>query len=125
MLDNKERPNHLRQIMLAWKSRALLGLHQPPSIIVILILRCTDTNVPTALLHDDAQDNALLDANFGSIVDGIENAADVLAAIACSLHRGLIDVEEGNEILPGVFAREGGGGAGVVLERHFGRPLDG
>lgn len=115
----------LRQVMLAWKSRALLGLHQPPSIMMILILRCTDTDVPTALLHDDAQDNALLDADFGSIVDGVEDAADVLAAVACLLHRGFVNVEEGNEILPGVFAGEGGGGAGVGLKRHFGRLLDG
>ena len=105
--------------MLTWETRALLSLHQPSSRFAILILRAVDTDVATALLHDDAEDYALLDADvLRSIVDSIKDAANIFAAITGLQHCGLVDVEEGVEVLPGGIGREGRSWAGERLKSH-------
>lgn len=104
--------------MLARKPWALNSLHQPPSNIPILVPRTIHSNIAPRLLHDDTKDDALFDADLGSVDYGVEDAANILAAVAGLEHGGFVDVEEGVEVLPGGFGGEIRGGAGVRLERH-------
>lgn len=104
--------------MAARECRALLGLHQSPCRISILIVRRPDAHVAAALLHDDAEDDALLDAELCGINDGIVDATDVLAGVSRLEHGWLVDIEEGVEVFPGRHGGEGRGGPGVGLERH-------
>jgi hypothetical protein len=53
----------------------------------------TDTYIAGALLHDDAENDALFNADFGGLEDGVPDTADVLAAIASLEHLGLVEVE--------------------------------
>jgi hypothetical protein len=74
---------YLRQIVLSRESWAFLGLHQTASGITIHIAGRSDTNIASALLHDDAENNTLFNTNcFGGCIDGIPNAADILAAVS-------------------------------------------
>ena len=110
---------YLRQVVLAWKPRALFSLHQSSSRFAVVILRAVDTDIATALLHDDTKDYALLDADvLRSIVDSIKDAANIFAAVAGLQHCGLVDVEKRVEVLPGRLRREGRGWAGEGLKSH-------
>ena len=110
---------YLRQVVLAWETWALLSLHQSSSRFAISILRAVDTDVATALLHDDAEDYALLNADvLRSIVDSIKDAANIFAAVAGLQHCGLVDVEEGVEVLPRRLGRESRSWAREKLESH-------
>ena len=110
---------YLGQVMPTWKCRAFLGLHQSARGLSVGIVGSADADIATALLHDDAEDDALLDAELGGVDDGVVDAADVFVAVARLQHRGFVDVEEGGEVFPAGFGGEGGGGAGVIVERHF------
>lgn len=105
--------------MLAWKPRALFSLHQSSSRFAIVILRAVDTDIATALLHDDAEDYAFLDADvLRSIVDSIKYAANIFAAVAGLQHCRFVNVEERVEVLPGRLGWEGRGWAGEGLKSH-------
>lgn len=104
--------------MLPRKRRAFLRLHQAPRRVPIHILWGPDPNITRTLLHDDAENDSLLDAELRGFNHGVVDAPDVFVAVARLQHLGLVEVEERVEVFPGVLAGEGGGGAGVVGEAH-------
>ena len=107
--------------MLSWERRALLSLHQSSGRVSVLVVRSSDTNVASAFLHDDAKDHALFDTDFGGREDRVPDAANVLIAVAGLEHLGLVEVEDGFEVFPRLFARERGGRTGVGGEVAHGR----
>lgn len=107
--------------MLARESRRFFRLHEAARRLCIGIRRRAHTHVPRALLHDNTENNALLNANLlRSRDDGIPDAADVFAGVASLQHLGLVDVEDLLERLPGVHGWELGGRTGVGCEAHNG-----
>ena len=100
------------------KRRALHRLHQPSRRLPIHVTRCANTDIPTALLHDDAKDNARLDADLSGLLDGMVDALNVLVGIAREFHSGFVDAKKMVEVLPCIFVRESGGRAGVLVKSH-------
>lgn len=114
------RATHLRKTMPPAKPRTPLALHQPRVRLAVGILRGLDADVARALLHDDAEDDALVHALALRTLDhGVPDAADVGGRVAGLRHGVFIGVEDVLEGLPGGFGGEGGGWAGVVRETHF------
>ena len=105
--------------MLSWKRRTFFSLHKPAGRVSVRVRGRAYAHVTGALLHDDAEDDAFFHAEFGGLEDGVVDATDVLAAVARLEHLGFVGVEDGVEVFPGLFAREGGGWAGVVGEAHY------
>ena len=91
------------------ESWAFFRLHQAACWIVVLIPGSTDTDVASAFLHDDAENDTLLHTDLGGVVNGVEDTADVLAAVASLEHSRLVDVEESDEVFPCLLARKGRG----------------
>ena len=106
--------------MPSWKSGTFLRLHQPASSISIVVEWGPHANIAAAFLHDDAQYYALLDADgLGSVLDGIEESADILGTISRFEHGWFVDLEEGGEVFPRGAGRECGGWAGEEMEGHL------
>ena len=97
--------------MLPRKRRTLLRLHQPTRRVPIHIIRGSDPNITRALLHNNAEDDAFLDTQLGGLDDGVVDTADIFTAVACFQHFGLVEVEDGVKVFPGLLAGEGGGRA--------------
>lgn len=108
----------LGETVLAGEAGAAVALHQAGSGVAVVVVGGLDTDVAGALLHDDGEDDALLDTELGTLDDGVPDAADVLAGVTSLLHGGLVGVEDILERLPLVHGREAGGRAGVVSETH-------
>lgn len=105
--------------MLSRKPRAPITLHQPGRTMPIGVDCGTDADVAGRLLHDGAEDDALVDSlGLGTFFYGIPDAANVFARVAGLRHLVLVRVEDGLEGLPLVLARELVGWAGEVLETH-------
>ena len=91
------------------KPRTPHTLHNPQGRIPIAVLRLVrvcrvaDAHVAVRLLHDDAEDDALLDAELGGLGDGDVEAADVVWIVAVVAHGVFIGVEEGGEVFPRVL----------------------
>jgi len=109
----------LSQVMLTRECRALFSLHQASSSLNIVVCGSSNTDVTGAFLHDDAENDALFDADFGGFKDGVPDAADVFTGITSLEHFGLVGVEDFFEGFPGVHSWEAGGGTLVRCETHF------
>lgn len=70
--------------MLHQKRRTLLRLHEPPRRVPIHIIWRADAHIARALLHDNSEDNAFLDADLSGFDHGVVDAADVFGAVARS-----------------------------------------
>lgn len=88
--------------------------------MAVVVIGSGNADIASGLLHNDAEDDTLFNANFGGLKNGVVNAAYILAAIACLEHMGLVDIEESSKAFPRLLAGEGGGGAGIPSETHFG-----
>lgn len=86
--------------MLPGIPRTARSLHQPGSHHFIHVPRGSDTDVAAGLLHDDAEDDALVDADLGALEDGVPDRADILAGVASLEHFGLVEVEDFFKRLP-------------------------
>ncbi len=106
--------------MLPRKPRTPITLHEPRRGVPIAVEGRLNTNVAGALLHDDAEDDALFDANLGALEDGVPDATDIRAGVARREHGRLVGVEDFLKCLPLAHGREVGGGSGVGSEAHVG-----
>jgi hypothetical protein len=68
--------------------------------MTVLISRTADAYVTGRLLHSDAEDNTLFDANHDDLENCIVAAGKVVAAVPCLEHLGLFDFEEYDEVFP-------------------------
>lgn len=115
----RRRISYLGQAVLAGEARAAVTLHETSSAVAIGIDSGTNPHIATGLLHDHAEDDALVDAELCALFHGVPDAANILASVAGLEHLRLVDVEDLFEGLPLVHARELGGGTGEVLETHL------
>jgi hypothetical protein len=92
--------------MLARKDGTLISLHEAARGMGVLVIGSADADVASGLFHDDTEDDALFNTDFGGLEDGVVYGANVLAAIACLENLGLVDVEEHNEVFPRLLAGE-------------------
>ena len=70
--------------MLVWEAWAFSTLHKSSRVASILGSGRFNANIAAALLHDDAQDDTLINANLCRFADGVKNTADILTGIARS-----------------------------------------
>lgn len=61
--------------------------------MAVLVIGSADANVASGLSHDDTKNDALFNAYFGRLKYGVVNAADILSAVTCLEHLGLVDFE--------------------------------
>lgn len=101
------------------KPRTPITLHQSSSPVSVGVDRGAHADVAGALLHDEGEDDPVLDAFGGTGADGVPDAADVFACVAGLGHLVLVEVEDLLEGLPLVFGGEVVRGAGELLESHF------
>lgn len=100
------------------KAGTPITLHQPRSGMTVAVEGGLHADVAGAFLHDDAEDDALLDAELGAFEHGVPDGADVRAGVARGEHGGLVGVEDFFEGFPLAHGGEGGGGAGEGGESH-------
>ena len=105
--------------MLASMSMAATALHDTASgNVVARAVSSLDTDIAMALLHDDGEDDALINTDFGAFLDGVPDAADVFACVARREHGLLVAVEHVLELEPLVDGGEALPAAGVVVGSH-------
>jgi hypothetical protein len=92
--------------MLAGKDGALFSLHEAASGMGVWVIGTADADIASGPFHNDTEDDALFNTDFGGLKDGVVHAANFLTAIACLKNLGLVDIEERNEVFPRLLARE-------------------
>lgn len=111
---------YLAEIMLARVACVSTALHQSASGDVITWgVGGLNADIAVALLHDDGENHALVDADLGALLDGVPDAADIFAAVTSSCHGRLVAVEHVLELDPFVNGREVLPWAGVPVGSHF------
>lgn len=110
---------YLAQSMLSSVSSAAGALHHTAGgDVVTRAVSSLDTNIAVALLHDDGENDALIDAELSALLDGVVDAADIFTSVAGGEHRLLVLVEHVVELNPFVNGGEVLPGAGVVVGGH-------
>jgi hypothetical protein len=98
--------------MLTRESRAAIGLHETARLATIRSSGALDTDITGALLKNDSEDDTLFDTNvLGGIIDGVEDAANILTGVTSGEHVVLVQVEESDEVQPLGSVREVAGRA--------------
>ena len=95
------------------KALAARALHQPSRRDTSRARRRDDANIAVALLHDNAEDNALVDAELCTFADSDVNPADIVCGTTRGPHRVFVALKHLVEREPGTHRREVLPGAGV------------
>ena len=103
----------------AGEAGAAVALHQAGGAVAVGVDGGAHADVARALLHDDAEDDALVDADLGALEHRVPDGAHVRARVARLEHLGLVGVEDLLEGLPLVHGGKVGRGSGVGCEAHF------
>lgn len=104
--------------MFAREAGAAIALHETGRAVTIHVSGSAHADVAGALLHNDAEDDTLINAELCALLYRIPDAADVLASVAGLEHLGLVEVEDSLKRLPLVHGGEFGRRTGIVLETH-------
>lgn len=86
---------YLRQPVLVWESGTAVALHEAGCSVAIGVNGSADADVARALLHDDGEDETLINPdNRGALSHGVPNSVHVISRIPCLEHLRFIGVED-------------------------------
>ena len=106
--------------MLTRKAWTAITLHQSGRLATVRRSGRSYTDIATALLNDDAQDDSFINADFfGNLANGVPDSSDIISGVPCAQHSGLEGVEQIVPVMdPAIHTGEVGRWTAILSETH-------